>query len=109
MKRIGFCIFAALVALAVYGFVAGGRPTDPPVRITEFAIEGDDVRITWECVNSNSYSLQASACVTGTYSTVASIAITNDTLTVTNLVEIGGATNSPSRFYGISHPEPPPL
>jgi hypothetical protein len=103
MKRIGLYILGAFVMLAKFGSTLA----DDSFRVTAIAVEGNDVRVTWQCVCSNTYRLQSSANVTGTWNNVgSSISLTSPTLITTNLVEFGGATNSPARFYHIKRTIP---
>jgi hypothetical protein len=74
-------------------------------QITSVAREGNNLRITWLMAPGLTNALQATAGGTlGSYTTngFADIFIvTNNTATgtLTNYLDIGGATNIPSRFY----------
>ena len=94
MKGIGLFLWCALVVSAIYAFA-------DDFRVTAIAIEGNDVRVTWQCTGPSNFILQASSTVTGSWKTVDSIAIDSSTLTTTNLVDPSGATNSPARFYRV--------
>jgi hypothetical protein len=96
MKRIEFCIVCAAVMFSTYGFTATND-----FRITAIGLESNNVRITWQCTGPSNVVLQASADVTGAWSTVASVFISSPTIITTNLVDVGGATNTPTRFYRV--------
>lgn len=96
MKRIGSILFCVLVVCAVYVFADTND-----FRATAIAIEGNDVRVTWQCTGPSNYVLQASSTVTGAWSGVGLVHVTPSSLTTTNLVESGGATNFPVRFYRV--------
>jgi hypothetical protein len=96
MKRIGSFLFCALVVFAVYVFADTND-----FRVTAIAIESNDVRVTWQCTGPSNFVLQASSTVTGTWSGVDVVHVTPSTLTTTNLVDPGGATNFPVRFYRV--------
>ena len=97
MKRIGLSVLWGLVVWTVCGFAA----SNDPLRITAIAIEGNNVRVTWQCTGTNAFELLSGANVTGISNHVDSIYITTSTIISTNLVEFGGATNSPARFYRV--------
>jgi hypothetical protein len=89
-------------------YLAGTNPNDPnstPLRITAIARESNDIRVTWSTVGGTTNALQATTGgVGGNYSTngFADIfTVTNTVGTTTNYLDVGGATNSPSRFYRI--------
>ena len=97
MKRIGLCVLWGLVGVAVCGFAA----TNDPLRITAIAIEGNNVRVTWQCIGTNTYELRSGTNVTGISNYVDSVFISTSTIISTNLVETSGATNAPTRFYRV--------
>jgi hypothetical protein len=94
MKRIGSFLFCALVAFAVYVFADTND-----FRVTAIGIEGNDVRVTWQGTGPSNFVLQVSSTVTGTWSGINAVFVASPTLTTTNLVDPGGATNFPARFY----------
>jgi hypothetical protein len=93
MKRRGFCILLAFVIFSEYGFTATND-----FRITAIGLESNNVRITWQCTGPSNFMLQASANVTGSWNTVF---ISSPTMITTNMAEVGGATNTPARFYRV--------
>ncbi|HUK83127.1 MAG TPA: thrombospondin type 3 repeat-containing protein [Verrucomicrobiae bacterium] len=82
-------------------FQLGTNPMDAhdPFHITAITRDGDDIRVTWQCAFTNFYTLESSADLTGTYSFVDSIFVSPAAVASTNLVDSGGATNGPIRFY----------
>jgi hypothetical protein len=94
-RRVSFLI-CAVVAFAVYVFADTND-----FRVTAIAIEGNDVRVTWQCTGPSNFVLQVSSTVTGTWSGINAVFVTSPTLTTTNLVDPGGATNLPARFYRV--------
>ena len=86
---------------------AGTDPTNSAsvFRVTGAAREGDDMRISWMAGNGRTNALQVTAGGTGgTYNTnsLADIFIvTNAVGGVTNYLDVGAATNAPSRFYRV--------
>ena len=95
-RQIGFSFMCALLASALCTFAG-----ENDFRVTAIAIQGNDVRVSWQCSGPSNFVLQASSTATGTWSTVDSIFVLPSTLTTTNLVDPGGATNSPARFYRV--------
>jgi hypothetical protein len=87
-------------------YLAGTDPLDPnstPFRITALTCEGDDVRIAWMAGSGKTNALQA-ADGNGGYdtNTFADIFIVTNTVgTVTNYLDVGGATNAQARFYRV--------
>jgi hypothetical protein len=66
----------------------------------------NDLLIKWNTTGTNNHVLVTSGTANGSYSassfaSLASIAINTAT---TNYVDVGGATNKPSRYYRISSP-----
>jgi hypothetical protein len=96
MKRIGFSLLCAFVAFAICTFAATND-----FRVTAIAVQGNDVRVTWQCTGPSNFVLEAGSTVTGAWNTVNSVYIVPSTLTTTNLVDPNGATNSPARFYHV--------
>ena len=83
-------------------FLGGGNPVADIQAITQ---EGNDIRVTWGAAPGKTNALQATTGdVDGSYSTnnFADIFIvTNSVDTITNYLDVGAATNSPSRFYRV--------
>jgi autotransporter-associated beta strand protein len=90
-------------------FLAGLNPTNSAsaLRIISTVQQGNDILITWTTAGVRTNLVQLSAGDgTGGYSTNYGdlglpIIITGTGDTTTNYVDVGGATNSPSRFYRI--------
>ena len=82
----------------------GSNPKDPhdPFRITAISREGDDIRVTWQCAFTNTYTLESSSNPSGAFSYVDSVFVSPMGITNTNLVDSGGATNSPTRYYHVT-------
>lgn len=86
-------------------YQAGTDPTNSAsaFRITGVAREGDDVSVTWTMGAGKTNALQAFAG-DGGYSTNAFadiFAVSNTVGNVTNFLDVGGATNTPARFYRV--------
>ena len=81
-------------------FQAGSNPV---ADIKAIAREGDDIRVTWQAAAGKTNSLQRSLGSNGSYSnSFADIfTVTNNVGNVTNHLDIGAATNVPSRFYRV--------
>jgi len=86
--------------------VVGSVVLDPNAfRITSLVREGNDLRVTWMMGPGQINALQATSggiCGTGTTNGFADIFIvTNNAIPgfVTNYLDVGAATNFPSRFY----------
>ncbi|MGD0652100.1 MAG: DUF6259 domain-containing protein [Verrucomicrobiia bacterium] len=86
-------------------YLVGTDPTNSAsaFRITDVAPEGDDVRVTWTMGNDKTNALQAAAGEGGYYTNnFADIfTVTNTVGSVTNYLDAGAATNTPSRYYRI--------
>jgi hypothetical protein len=91
-------------------FLDGTNPTLSPqsFRILSIAPQGNDIRITWSTVAGTTNIVQATAgTVNGSYTTngftnISSPSVIPGSATVTNsYLDIGGATNKPSRFYRV--------
>jgi hypothetical protein len=80
-------------------FFAGGNPVANIQAITR---EGNNIRVTWGAAPGKTNALQATAGDTnGGYNTNSFadvFTVTGATDTITNYLDIGGATNSPSRY-----------
>ena len=70
-------------------------------RVTAIAIEGNNVRLAWQTVGTNSYYLLSSPSPTGTWDYVDFAFVSFPTATSTNFLDVGGATNGPARFYRV--------
>jgi hypothetical protein len=86
--------------------IVGSFVLDPNAfRITSVAREGNDLRVTWLMGPGQTNALQASSGgIHGSYATngfTDIFIVTNNTTpgTLTNYLDIGAATNIPSRFY----------
>ncbi len=89
-------------------FLAGTDPTNAAsaLRITEIDADGDDVRIAWSAVGGKNYVVQTNAPsddnFTNDFSDLsAMIAVLGSSETSTNYLDVGGAINTPARFYRI--------
>ena len=87
-------------------FLAGTDPTSgaSSLRITSLVETGLDVFVTWTMGSGRTNALQATAGdASGNYSNNFTdiFTVTNTVGTVTNYLDAGGATNSPSRFYRV--------
>ena len=58
-----------------------------------------DLLITWMTGVGKTNALQAAGNILGAYGDI--FTVTNTTGSVTNYLDIGGATNSPARFYRV--------
>jgi hypothetical protein len=75
----------------------------PAYQIVAIAIEGGNVRITWDSVGGRSDMLQSAPSLTEPFSDVGSaLIIPGVGITSTNAVEVGGVTAS-NRFYRIRY------
>lgn len=87
-------------------FLAGTDPTDSAsaFRITSIAVEGDDFRISWMTGIGKTNALQVTSGGAGSgYSNdfIDLYAVTNTADANTNYLDIGAATNFPTRFYRV--------
>ncbi len=87
-------------------YLAGTDPTNSAsfFSITAVAQEGNDVRVTWMTGMGRTNALQATTGdITGSYSNnFADIfVVTNSIGTTTNYLDLGAATNFPSRYYRV--------
>jgi hypothetical protein len=89
-------------------FQAGTDPTNSAsgLRITSTERQGTDVVITWDTAGGHTNVVQATAGDGGGYSTnftdlSGPVIIPGSGDAVTNYVEVGGATNAPSRYYRV--------
>jgi hypothetical protein len=76
-----------------------------PFRITAITRTGNDIRVTWTMSPGQTNALQRTAgAPNGSYSTnnfAPIFTITNTVGSVTNYLDVGGATNKPSRYYRV--------
>ncbi len=78
--------------------VVGSVVLDPNAfRITSIAREGNDLRVTWMMGPGQTNALQATSG--GTYADIFIVANNTTPGFVTNYLDVGAATNTPSRFY----------
>jgi hypothetical protein len=88
-------------------FLAGTVPTSSAsaFRITAVACENNNLRVTWTMGRDKTNALQATAGEgNGSYSTnnfSDIFTVTNTVGSLTNYLDVGAATNFPSRFYRI--------
>jgi PKD repeat protein len=82
-------------------FLAGTDPTNSgsAFRVTKIAKEGNNLRVTWTTVTGQTNALQRSSTVAGGYGDI--FIVTNTVGTTTNYLDIGAATNFPSRYYRV--------
>jgi subtilase family serine protease len=80
-------------------------PSPVAFQITGIAEQGNDIWITWQTSVGSTNTLQATAGGTdGSYNTnnfTAIFAVTNTVGTSTDYLDVGGATNLPSRYYRV--------
>jgi hypothetical protein len=88
-------------------FLAGTDPTNSTsvFRITAVLREGNDLRVTWSMGSGRTNALQVTTGAgSGSYTTnnfSDIFTVTNTVGLVTNYLDVGGATNVPSRYYRI--------
>ena len=88
-------------------YLAGTDPTNPAsfIHITAIARENtNDVRVTWMMGAGRTNALQRTSGDAGSYSTnnfIDIFTVTNTVGSVTNYLDVGGATNIPSQFYRV--------
>jgi hypothetical protein len=88
-------------------FLAGTDPTNSAstFRITSLTRTGSNVAVTWTMGSGKTNALQRTAGTgNGSYQTnnFADLFIVTNTLrTVTNYLDVGGATNTPARYYRV--------
>ena len=88
-------------------FLAGTDPTNSAsaLRITSAVRTNNSIRVTWITGSGRTNALQRTAGnPDGSYSTnsfVDIFTVTNTVGTITNFLDVGAATNSPSRFYRV--------
>jgi T5SS/PEP-CTERM-associated repeat protein len=87
-------------------YLMGTDPTDSSstFRITNIAREGDDIRVTWMTPAGWTNALQATPGAAVSYGTNGFqniFILTNTVSGLTNYLDVGAATNVPSRFYRV--------
>ena len=88
-------------------FLAGTDPTDSAssFRITSIAQVGTNILVTWMMGSGKTNALQVTTgSPGGSYSSnnfVDIFTVTNTVGSITNYLDIGAATNSPSRYYRV--------
>ena len=87
-------------------FLAGTDPNsaDSEFRITAIAPEGNNLRVTWTMGSGKTNALQVTAGGGGSYATnnfVNLFTVTNTVGSLTNYLDVGGATNRPARYYRV--------
>jgi T5SS/PEP-CTERM-associated repeat protein len=87
-------------------YLAGTDPQDngSAFRITSITQVDSNILVTWTMGSGKTNALQRTGGILGSYATnnFADIFIVTNTVgTVTNYLDIGGATNSPSRYYRV--------
>jgi hypothetical protein len=82
-------------------YLAGTDPTNSAsaFRITGITPEGNDLRVTWTTAIGRTNALQYSTSIAADYADI--FTVTNTAGTVTDYLELGGATNAPARFYRV--------
>jgi len=85
------------------GSIVGGPAT--AFRVSGIVQQGNNILVTWATSAGRTNELQATTgAAGGTYSTnnfVAIFTVTNAVGSVTNYLDVGGATNTPARFYRV--------
>ncbi len=92
-------------------YLAGTDPRNPadPFRVTGISRESNNIRVTWEFLTppGNPYDhcvVEGSKVITGTWNNVSGTMTLPSgffDIVTTNYLDVGGATNFPSRFYRV--------
>lgn len=87
-------------------YLTGTEPTNSAsaFRITSIAQVGTNVLVTWTMGTGKTNALQRTAGASGSYATNGFsdiFTVTNTVGGITNYLDLGGATNFPSRFYRV--------
>jgi hypothetical protein len=85
-------------------FLTGTNPTNSAsaFRIISVARTGSNIRVTWQCGASRTNIVQSTATLTGSYTNLSSnIVVTGSGDVVTNYLDVGVATNQPTRYYRV--------
>ena len=88
----------------VQEFLAGTDPTNSAsaFRIISIARETDDVLVTWSTAGGRTNAVQAAPDLSGSYSNVSlNHIIAGSGNAITNFLDLGAATNGPSRYYRV--------
>src|ERR1017187_7988001 len=87
-------------------YLAGTDPTNSAsvFRITSINREGNDIRVTWNCVSGRPYIVQAdtpstNGSYTNNFTDLSGLIFAF--LSSTNYLDGGGATNKPARYYRV--------
>ena len=71
-------------------------------RVTSLTQEGDNMRISWPAVGGRSYVVQVADDLGAGFTDLSpAIVIPGTSLSTANYLDLGGATNTPSRFYRV--------
>ena len=84
--------------------MAGTNPTNSAsaFRIVLIGREGNNIRVTWKTSGGTTNVVEVGSTLTGGYSSLSpNILISGSGDATTNYVDVGGATNSPARFYRV--------
>jgi len=85
-------------------FLAGTNPTNSAsaFRVISILQSGLDIRVTWSAGSGRTNALQWASNPGGTYSNASpNIVTVGNGDTVTNFLDVGGATNLPGRYYRV--------
>jgi hypothetical protein len=84
-------------------FINNGTIVDASeFQIVNFTREGNNMRITWPTVGGRSYIVEVADDLGGGFTDLSpAIVISGTNLSATNYLDIGGATNAPSRFHRV--------
>ena len=76
--------------------------TSADFRILSITQEGNNMRISWPAVGGRSYVVQVADDLDAGFADLSStIDIPGTSLSITNYLDLGGRTNTPSRFYRV--------
>src|ERR1017187_6055716 len=92
-------------------YLAGTNPTNSAsaLRIISLVRTGNDMLVTWTTRSDHANVVQAAPVLGGIYSNISPfITITGSGDVTTNYLDVGGATNGPSRFYRVALVQPIP-
>ena len=85
-------------------FLTGTNPTNTAsaFRVISVSRSGTDIRVTWMTGAGKTNILQAAPNVGGSYSNVSpNMVVTGNGDSITNYLDVGGATNIPGRYYRV--------
>ncbi len=82
-------------------YLAGTDPTNSvsSFRITSIEVEDSDIRVTWTMGTGKTNALQRSSDIAGGLTSI--FTVTNTVGSMTNYLDVGATTNTPSRFYRV--------